>query len=128
MRSAPPLNITYKNPWNVNLISECQTDISTYIDVAYNVIPRISAQALISDPRISIFDYFEITEEIIVISDKNSGGSKDYTYGVLGVKYSFALELRDKGAHGFLLPASQIVPTAMETFQGITAMAKAMRV
>ncbi|KAK3740597.1 hypothetical protein QZH41_009713, partial [Actinostola sp. cb2023] len=63
-----------------------------------------------------------------VIIYKNSGGSKDYTYGVLGVKYSFALELRDKGAHGFLLPASQIVPTAMETFQGITAMAKAMRV
>ena len=63
----------------------------------------------------------------ILFSDQNSGGSKDYTYGALKIKYSFALELRDKGRYGFLLPANQIVPTAMETFQGIKAMAREMR-
>ncbi|KAL9959386.1 hypothetical protein ACROYT_G032708 [Oculina patagonica] len=63
-----------------------------------------------------------------VIIYQNSGGSKDYTYGKLGIKYSFALELRDRGRYGFLLPASQIVPTAMETFEGIKAMAREMRV
>jgi len=61
-----------------------------------------------------------------VFADENSGGSKDYTYGALKIKYSFALELRDRGRYGFLLPANQIVPTARETFEGIKAMAKAM--
>ena len=61
-------------------------------------------------------------------TDQNSGGSKDYTYGTLNIKYSFALELRDTGRYGFLLPPDQIVPTGMETFQGIIAMAKAMKV
>ena len=65
---------------------------------------------------------------IFFFQDENSGASKDYTYGVLGIKYSFALELRDKGTFGFLLPASQIIPTAMETFEGIKAVAKAMEV
>ncbi len=31
----------------------------------------------------------------------------DWAYAVEGVKYSYALELRDTGRHGFLLPASQ---------------------
>merc|ERR550519_113741 len=63
-----------------------------------------------------------------VIIYKNSGGSKDYTYGELGVKYSFALELRDTGRHGFLLPPNQIIPTGIETFNGVMAMAREMRV
>jgi len=41
-----------------------------------------------------------------------AGGSIDWTYAVLGVKYSYALELRDKGQNGFLLPANQIKPRA----------------
>ncbi|XP_029010363.1 carboxypeptidase A4 [Betta splendens] len=44
-----------------------------------------------------------------------SGGSIDWSYDA-GIKYSFALELRDTGRYGFLLPASQIVPTASETW------------
>ena len=64
---------------------------------------------------------------LLAFADRNSGGSKDYTYGELGIKYSFALELRDRGQYGFLLPANQIVPTAMETFEGIKAMAKEMK-
>ena len=39
------------------------------------------------------------------------GGSGDYIYDVLGVKYSFALELRDTGRYAFLLPVEQILPT-----------------
>ncbi|XP_065057181.1 carboxypeptidase B-like [Rhopilema esculentum] len=53
-----------------------------------------------------------------------SGGSIDWTYGVLGVKYSYALELRDKGQYGFILPASQIIPTGEETFKALLAAAK----
>jgi len=44
-----------------------------------------------------------------------SGGSIDWAYDV-GIKYSFAFELRDTGLSGFLLPASQIIPTASETW------------
>ncbi|KAM6200981.1 carboxypeptidase A1-like [Rhynchocyon petersi] len=44
-----------------------------------------------------------------------SGGTIDWTYEQ-GIKYSFTFELRDTGRYGFLLPASQIVPTATETW------------
>nr|XP_009935877.1 PREDICTED: carboxypeptidase A1-like [Opisthocomus hoazin] len=40
-----------------------------------------------------------------------SGATVDWTYNQ-GIKYSFTFELRDTGRYGFLLPASQIVPTA----------------
>eukprot|EP00795_Rhopilema_esculentum_P002245 gene2245-17852_t len=57
-----------------------------------------------------------------------SGGSDDWTYGALGLVYSYALELRDRGRYGFLLPANQIIPTGRETFAAMKAMAAAMRV
>ncbi|CAO2603054.1 Carboxypeptidase A1, partial [Lemmus lemmus] len=44
-----------------------------------------------------------------------SGSSIDWTYSQ-GIKYSFTFELRDTGLRGFLLPASQIIPTAEETW------------
>ncbi|XP_023253170.1 carboxypeptidase A2-like [Seriola lalandi dorsalis] len=44
-----------------------------------------------------------------------SGGSIDWSYNV-GIKYSFAFELRDTGRYGFILPANQIIPTASETW------------
>uniref|UniRef100_A0A673IKS7 Carboxypeptidase A2-like n=1 Tax=Sinocyclocheilus rhinocerous TaxID=307959 RepID=A0A673IKS7_9TELE len=47
-----------------------------------------------------------------------SGGSIDWTYNI-GIKYSFAFELRDTGYYGFLLPANQIIPTAEETWLGL---------
>ncbi|KAM5172673.1 carboxypeptidase A2-like [Mantella aurantiaca] len=47
-----------------------------------------------------------------------SGGSIDWTYDI-GIKYSFAFELRDTGRYGFMLPATQILPTASETWLGV---------
>jgi len=55
-----------------------------------------------------------------------SGSSADYTYGVCGVLFSYGVELRDTGAHGFVLPADQIVPTGEETFEGIKALGQYM--
>jgi len=57
-----------------------------------------------------------------------SGGSSDWTYGKLGLVYSYALELRDRGQYGFLLPAWQIIPTGRETFAAMKRMAEMMRV
>lgn len=59
--------------------------------------------------------------------DPTSGASDDWAYGVLKVRYSFGLELRDKGRHGFILPANQIIPTGVETFAAFKAMAAAIK-
>jgi len=56
-----------------------------------------------------------------------AGGSIDWTYAVLGVRYSYALELRDKGSYGFLLPASQINPSGEETSDAFLAAIQAMK-
>ncbi|XP_058960443.1 carboxypeptidase B [Pocillopora verrucosa] len=63
-----------------------------------------------------------------IIIYANSGSTKDWAYGILGVRYSFALELRDKGQYGFLLPANQIIPTGLETFAAIKAMGAALKI
>ncbi|KAM3832241.1 carboxypeptidase A1-like [Vipera latastei] len=52
---------------------------------------------------------------IITTIYQASGGTVDWTYDQ-GIKYSYTFELRDKGRHGFLLPANQIIPTAEETW------------
>ncbi|CCX32640.1 hypothetical protein FPQ18DRAFT_312953 [Pyronema domesticum] len=49
---------------------------------------------------------------------KATGGSVDYSYDTTGAKYSFAVELRDTGAYGFVLPANQIYPSGVEFFEG----------
>ncbi|PWN50999.1 hypothetical protein IE53DRAFT_386668 [Violaceomyces palustris] len=43
-----------------------------------------------------------------------AGSSIDWSYGQAGLKWSFALELRDSGTYGFLLPPSEIRPTGEE--------------
>ncbi|KAJ9586558.1 hypothetical protein L9F63_028399, partial [Diploptera punctata] len=55
-----------------------------------------------------------------------SGGSDDWAKGAAGIKYAYTVELRDDGTYGFLLPASEIVPTGRETFAAIKAIAKAI--
>ncbi|XP_066118405.1 carboxypeptidase A1 [Saccopteryx bilineata] len=52
---------------------------------------------------------------IITTIYRASGGTIDWTYDQ-GIKYSYTFELRDTGRYGFLLPASQIIPTAQETW------------
>lgn len=43
----------------------------------------------------------------------------DYVYDVTKAEYAFTTELRDTGMYGFVLPADQILPSAVETFAGI---------
>ncbi|KAL9959738.1 hypothetical protein ACROYT_G033093 [Oculina patagonica] len=62
------------------------------------------------------------------ITNPAAGGSEDWTYGKLGVKYSFSVELRDTGRYGFLLPANQIIPTGEETFEGLKALVREMEI
>ncbi|XP_030335622.1 carboxypeptidase A1-like [Strigops habroptila] len=46
------------------------------------------------------------------------GTTIDWTYDN-GVKYSFTFELRDTGCYGFILPSTQIIPTATETWAAL---------
>lgn len=50
-----------------------------------------------------------------------TGDSLDYIQGVAKAKYSYTIELRDRGTYGFSLPASQIQATVRETWAGIVA-------
>jgi hypothetical protein len=51
--------------------------------------------------------------------DEATGGSIDWAKSKLDVPYTFEWELRDQGRYGFVLPADQIVPTALETLDSI---------
>lgn len=58
-----------------------------------------------------------------------SGFSMDWIYDKVGIVHSYLVELRDKGMYGFLLPAEQIIPTALETWAGVkTAIEKVINV
>uniref|UniRef100_A0A2K5CUE2 Carboxypeptidase B2 n=1 Tax=Aotus nancymaae TaxID=37293 RepID=A0A2K5CUE2_AOTNA len=50
------------------------------------------------------------------------GGADDWLYD-LGIKYSFTIELRDKGTYGFLLPERYIKPTCREAFAAVSKIA-----
>lgn len=52
-----------------------------------------------------------------MFADPAAGASDDYAKGVAGIKYSYTVELRDKGNYGFLLPPKEIIPTGIETFE-----------
>ena len=51
-----------------------------------------------------------------------AGISQDWAKSVAGIKYSYSIELRDRGKHGLLLPADQIEQSGKEMVEGVTAM------
>ncbi|XP_065567977.1 carboxypeptidase B-like [Artemia franciscana] len=52
------------------------------------------------------------------------GASDDWNKGVAGIKYSYTLELPDNGRYGFLLPATEIMPVAVETWEFFKVLAE----
>lgn len=55
-----------------------------------------------------------------------AGASDDWAKGVMKIKYSYTVELRDTGRFGFTLPASYIKSTGEETMKMIHEFAKAV--
>lgn len=51
-----------------------------------------------------------------------AGTSSDWAYGVHDI-YGYGAELRDTGTNGFTLPANQIIPNAVEVFNGLAVLA-----
>lgn len=64
-----------------------------------------------------------ITVNTFQHSDSAAGGSDDWAKGGAGVKYSYTIELRDTGAHGFVLPVNQIEPNCRESWHGLAEFA-----
>ncbi|CAI9175227.1 unnamed protein product [Rangifer tarandus platyrhynchus] len=77
------------------------------------------ATDVLSTPYDTHYTYGPIASTIY----PTSGSSLDWAYN-LGIKHSFAFELRDKGRFGFLLPESQIKPTCKETMLAVKFIAK----
>lgn len=59
---------------------------------------------------------------LIYFKDVASGNSVDWAYDAAKIIYSYAVELRDQGQYGFLLPPEQIIPSGLETFAGLKAL------
>lgn len=92
----------------------------------YSELKRVSDKAVRALYNAGYRTSYRVGPSSTVIYE-NSGSTKDWAYGVLGVKYAFALELRDTGRYGFILPANQIIPTGLETFAAIKEMAKELQ-
>ncbi|POS72027.1 zinc carboxypeptidase [Diaporthe helianthi] len=56
-----------------------------------------------------------------------SGSSTDYVQDVTQADYVFAAELRDTGLNGFILPASEILPTAQESYEAVKYLLRNMK-
>ncbi|CAG0881815.1 unnamed protein product [Darwinula stevensoni] len=63
---------------------------------------------------------FGTSPDVLYLS---SGGTKDWSKGVAGIKYSYTIELRDTGFHGFVLPPEEIIPTGEEILSAVKACA-----
>ncbi|XP_033755492.1 carboxypeptidase B-like [Pecten maximus] len=91
----------------------------------YNELKRIASIATAAIAERSGTSY-EVGPPGDVLDYSAAGGAYDWAKGYLGVKYSYALELRDKGQYAFLLPEDQIEDTVAETWDGVRAMACAI--
>ncbi|XP_058977953.1 zinc carboxypeptidase-like [Musca domestica] len=52
------------------------------------------------------------------------GGADDWACSTLGARYVYTIELRDRGRYGFVLPSAQIIPTALEGYAVVDAVAR----
>ena len=55
---------------------------------------------------------------------QTTGYSTDYNYAVGKARYSYLIELRDRGTFGFVLPPVRIMPTVLEMWQGFREILK----
>ncbi|KYN06380.1 PREDICTED: carboxypeptidase B-like [Cyphomyrmex costatus] len=55
-----------------------------------------------------------------------AGGSDDWAKALAKIKYTYTIELRDTGRHGFLLPPQYIIPTAKEALAAIKVITSAI--
>jgi len=103
----------------------CPWGYSTTLPKDYNTMNSLMVQivAAIKNTHGLRYEEGSIANTIYVAS----GSSADYTYGTAGVVYSFAVELRDTGRYGFVLPPAQILPQAEEVLAAILVMGNTIK-
>jgi hypothetical protein len=53
----------------------------------------------------------------------STGASDDWAKGAARIKYTYTIELRDRGSFGFILPVQYLLPTAREAFAAAKTLA-----
>ncbi|KAF5391134.1 hypothetical protein D9757_003025 [Collybiopsis confluens] len=71
-----------------------------------------------------LIQFSHIFLPLIGQSNRAPGNIVDWMYKKAGIKYSFAVHLRDTGTYGFSLPAQWIRPVGQETLQMVEYFAK----
>ena len=74
---------------------------------------RVGSMIQVSEKH--VFNLFKVGS-ITGMLYKASGNSLDWAHGEVGISFAISMELRDTGRYGFLLPPSQIIQTAEETW------------
>ena len=72
-----------------------------------------------TDEKYKFLHVLDLTQDEIV-----TGTSVDWAYAVAKIPYALGIELRDRGVHGFELPAPQIIETSKELMIFIGVLAK----
>ncbi|NXK47729.1 CBPA1 Carboxypeptidase, partial [Chauna torquata] len=141
--SSNPCSETYHGPY-----AHSESEVKSIVDFILGhgnvkaVISIHSYSQMLMFPygykRTAAPDYEELNELAKkAVNDLAAVHGTEYTYGSIvdtiymaagttvdwayenGVKYSYTFELRDRGHYGFLLPSSQIIPTATETWPAL---------
>lgn len=105
--------ITYPLPKNSTASSYNELNKTDLSDMA-----QIAIQSLRSIGS-STHYFIDTTNELLY---KRYGSSDLFAMYNCGIKYSYTIELRDTGTHGFLLPSAYIESTGKETFEMIKGM------
>lgn len=81
----------------------------------------------VAEAMASLYGTYYTSGTICGIMYPASGTSIDYVKDIVGGDYVFGVELRDRGVYGFLLPPDQILPTALEAFEGVRCLFRNMK-
>jgi len=115
-------NATIKSFWDIHTYSEDLMYPYGYAEVYPPDVQKIKALAGQATAAVNAAhgQHFKYGS-IIDIVYPASGSSIDWTRGVLGIDYSYAMELRpdENAQNGFILPEDQLLDGASEAWAGI---------
>jgi len=71
--------------------------------------------------KISNLTLFQVITFLCILL--STGASDDWAKGAARIKYTYTIELRDRGSFGFILPVQYILPTAREALAAALTLA-----
>ena len=90
----------------------------TYLHALTEQKRAVFVVSVVETSNLTLFQ--KITFLCILLS---TGGSDDWAKGTARIKYSYTVELRDRGSYGFILPVQYILPTAREALAAVLTVA-----